>query len=215
MLPPRLSHDLGLQVVALLQLLEVATGVGFCHHCCNPRPRCKCMGASQPAPSMSWSQIVEQTPGYGLTSSSREVTHPSTSMGGMPGYVAPPPGLTPPDYSIWSMPPWEASLPKGLPGSPWYRPPTGRAAHMRATLDRQAQASWAPAPQAPVPQAPQMVPPLHQPLPSSRGWPATPYQQVVQPPSKSTGLGVTFNSSADKTAAPGSPDADGHRRQRA
>ena len=121
-LPPRLSHDLGHQVVALLQLLEVATGVGFCCHCCNPRPHCKCMGASHPAPPMLWSQIVEQTPGYGLTSSSRGVTHPSTSMGGMPGYVAPPPGLTPPDYSIWSMPPLEASLPEGLPGSPWYQP---------------------------------------------------------------------------------------------
>ena len=48
-LPPRLSLDLGHQVVALLQLLEVATGVGFCHHCCNPRPCCKCMGASQRA----------------------------------------------------------------------------------------------------------------------------------------------------------------------
>ena len=118
-LPPRLSHDLGHQVVALLQLLEVATGVGFCCHCCNSRPHCKCMGASQLAPPMSWSQIVEQTPGYGLTSS-RGVTHLSTSMGGMPGYMAPPPGLTPPDYSIWSMPPWEASLPKGLPGSPRY-----------------------------------------------------------------------------------------------
>ena len=99
-LPPRLSHDLGLKVVALLQLLEVATGVGLCHHCCNPRPRCKCMGASQLAPPMSWSQIVEQTPGYGVTSSSGGVTTPSTSIGGMPGYVAPPPGLTPPDFSI-------------------------------------------------------------------------------------------------------------------
>ena len=117
-LPPRLSHDLGLQVVALFQLLEVATGVGFCHHCCNPRPHCRCMGASQSAPPTLWSQIVEQTPGYGVTSSSKGVTTPSTSIGGMPGYVAPPPGLTPPDFSIWSMPPLEVSLPKGLPISP-------------------------------------------------------------------------------------------------
>ena len=58
-LPPSLSHDLGLQVVALLQLLEAATGVGFCRHCCNPRPRCKCVGASQLVPPTSWSQIVE------------------------------------------------------------------------------------------------------------------------------------------------------------
>ena len=46
-LPLRLSHDLGLQVVALLQLLEVATGVGFCHHRCNPRPCCRCTGVPQ------------------------------------------------------------------------------------------------------------------------------------------------------------------------
>ena len=217
-LPPRLSHDLGLQVVALLQLLKVATGVGFCHHCCNLRPCCKCMGASQSAPPMSWSQIVEQTPGYGLTSSGGGVTTLSTSMGDVPGYVAPPPGFTPPDFSIWSMPPQEASLPKGLPASPRYRPAVGRATHMRATLDRQAQVPWALVPQAPasqalVLQAPQMVLPLCQPLPSSRGQPATPYQQAVQLPSKSTGLGVTFNSSANKPAATGGQDTDGHRRQ--
>ena len=113
-LPPRLSLDLGHQVVALLQLLEVTTGVGFCCHCCNPRPHCKCVGASQLAPPMLWSQIVEQAPGYGLTSSSRGVTNPSASMGGMPGYVAPPPGHTPLDFSIWSIPPQEAPLPRGL-----------------------------------------------------------------------------------------------------
>ena len=140
-------------------------------------------------------------------------------MGGMPGYVVPPPGLTPPDYSIWSMPPQEASLPKGLPGSPWYRPPIGRAAQMRAALDRQAQALWAPTSQAPASQAlvlraPQMVPPLCQPLPSPRGQLATPYQQAVQPLSKSTVLGVTFDSSTDKFAATGYQDADGHGRQR-
>ena len=117
-LPSRLSLDLGHQVVALLQLQETATGVGLCHHCCNLRPRCKCVGASQPARLTSWSQIVEQTPGYGLTFSSGGVTHPSTSMGGIPGYVASPPGLTPPDYSIWSMPSLESSLPEGLTGSP-------------------------------------------------------------------------------------------------
>ena len=167
------------------------------------------LSASSPT---SWSQIIEQTPGYGLTSSTGEVTHLSTSMGGMPGYVAPPPGLTLPDYSIWSMPPQEASLPEGLPGSPWYRPPIGRASQMRATLDRQAQAllapwSQAPGSQAPALQIPQMAPPLCQPLPSSGSQPVSPYQQAVQPPSKTMGLGVTFNSSADKHAAAGGQDA--------
>ena len=85
---------------------------------------------------------------------------------------------------------------------------------MRATLDRQAQVPWAPALQAPVVQTPQMVPPLRQPLPSSRDQPATPYQQAMQLPSKSMGLGVTFNSSADKPMAADRQDADGRRRQR-
>ena len=85
---------------------------------------------------------------------------------------------------------------------------------MRATLNRQTPLQQAPAPlallqqaltpwtlpqlapaqQAPVPQAPQMVPPIHQPPPFSRGQPATPYQQAVQLSSKTTGLGVTFDS---------------------
>ena len=102
-LPPRLCLDLGTQVIVLLQLLEADTGVGFCHHCCHPRPCCMCTRASQLAPHMAWSQIVQQAQGYGVTSSSGGVTNPSTPMGGMPGYVAPPPGLTPPDFSMWSI----------------------------------------------------------------------------------------------------------------
>ena len=178
-----------------------------------------CTGASQPAPPTSWSQIVQQAPGYGVTSSSSRVTDPSTSMGGMSGYVAPPPGLTPPDFSIWSIPPQEAHPPPGLPVSLLYWPPMGRASSLRAAIDRQAQALRATAPQAPTsqtppPQAPQMVPPLCQPLPSSGSQPATPYQQAVQPPSKPKRRGVTFDSSTDKLVTIGGQDADGHRRQR-
>ena len=110
---PRLCLDLGTPAIALLQLLEAAIGVGFCCHYCHPRPHCMCMGASQSAPSMSWSQIVQQAQGYGVTSTSRGVTDLSTPMGGMPGYVAPPPGLTPPDFSIWSLPPPEVPPPQG------------------------------------------------------------------------------------------------------
>ena len=51
-----------------------------------------------------------------------------------------------------------------------------------------------------VPCAPQMVPPLRQPLP---GRPATPYRQVVQPPGKTTGRGVTSDSCVDKAAPTG------------
>ena len=117
-LPPRLSHDLGLQVVALLQLLEVATGVGICHHCCNPRPRCMCAGVPQLTPPMSWSQFMEQTPVYGVTPSSYGVAAPSTSWGGMSGYVPPLPEL-----STWNMPPLEdASSPEPAAILP-YQPP--------------------------------------------------------------------------------------------
>ena len=142
----------------------------------------------------------------------------------MPGYVVPPPGLTPPDFSIWSIPPQEVPPPPGLPASPLYQPPMGRATSLRAAIDRQAQAMRAMAPQAPTLSSPksqapplqalQMVPPMCQPLPSSGSWLATPYQQVVQPPVKPKGRGVTFDYFADKVAAIGSQDADGHRRQR-
>ena len=93
----------------------------------------------------------------------------------------------------------------------------GGASWLRAAIDRQAWALWAmvlqaPMSQAPMPQAPQMVPPLHQPLTSCRGWPTTPYQQVVQLLSKTTGLGVTFDSSADQHAATGGQDAATHGR---
>ena len=142
----------------------------------------------------------------------------------MPGYMAPPPSLTPPDFSIWSMPPMEVPPPPGLPASPVYQPPVGRATSLSAAIDRQAQVMRAMAPQAPMPlapklqapppQAPQMVPPVHQPLPPSGSQPATPYQQAVQPPVKPNRRGVTFDSSTDKVAAIGSQDADGHGRQR-
>ena len=59
-----------------------------------------------------------------------------------------------------------------------------------------------------VPQTPQMPTPIRQPplLPLSRQ--ATPYQQLVQSPSKTSGLGVTFDSSASKPAPTDSQDTD-------
>ena len=79
---------------------------------------------------------------------------------------------------------------------------------------QQAPMPLAPKLQAPLRWAPQMAPPLCQPLPSSGSQPATPYQQVVQPPAKPKGRGVTFDTSADKVAAVGGQDANGHGRQR-
>ena len=220
-LPPNLGHDMGLPVVALLQLLEASTGVGFCCYCCSPGPWCKCVGASQPVPPASWGQIVEQTPGYGVTASSGGMTTPSTSVAGMPGYVAPPPGLTPPDFSSWSLSPPEAPLPQGLPTASQGLPGIGRSIQIRATVERHTQAQLVQGPQAPAQWAqmppmlalrtPQMAPPLHQPPP---GWPATPYQQVVQLLGKSTGREVTFDSSIDKTAPTGGQNSEDHGRQR-
>ena len=58
-------------------------------------------------PPTSWSQSMEQTPGYGATTSSGGVTTPSTSFGGMSGLVPPPPGI-----SIWDPFQWKASVPE-------------------------------------------------------------------------------------------------------
>ena len=64
-----------------------------------------------------------------------------------------------------------------------------------------------------VPWVPQMAPAIHQPplLPRSR--PATPYQQMVQPPPRTLGLGVTFDSSACNPAPTNSRDTEVHGRQ--
>ena len=70
-------------------------------------------------------------------------------------------------------------------------------------------AQWAQTQPMLAPCMPQMVPPLHQPLP---GQPATPYQQVVQPPKKFTGRGVASNPSADKTAPVGGTSSQDHGR---
>ena len=58
-----------------------------------------------------------------------------------------------------------------------------------------------------------MAPPIHQPPPFPRGQPSTPYQQAVQLLGKSSGLGVTFDSSATKPAPTGSQDANAPGRQ--
>ena len=192
-LPPRLSHDLGPQVVALLQLLEVATGVGFCHQCCNPRPCCRCVGVPQSTPPTSWSQFMEQTLGYGVTPSSGGVTAPSTCWGGMSGYVPPPPGI-----SIWNMPPLEDAMPPEPATIPPYWPPAGGTGQLRSMMSMRGI----------VPQTPQMPTPICQLPLLSQSQPATPYQQTVQMPSKTTGLGVTFDSSAKKPAPTDSQDTD-------
>ena len=197
-LPPRLSNCLDPQVVTLLQLLEVATGVGFCHRCCNLEPHCRCVGVPLLALPMSWSQILEQTPGYGMTASTGGVTTLSTSSRGMSRLVP-----APPEVSIWDPFPWKAPIPLRPGISPLYRPPIGRAKWLKATMSMRGL----------VPQAPQMAPAICQPPLLSQSQPTAPYQQTVHPPAKTTGLGVTFDSSATKPTPTDSQDTDVHRRQ--
>ena len=209
-LPPNLGRDMGLPVVALLQLLEMSTGLGFCRYCYHVGSQCTCMGTYQPTPPQSWSQIVEQTPGYGVTASSGGMTTPSTTVGGMSGYVASPPGLTLPDFFSWRLPPPEAPPSGRLPAAPQGLPGVGRSAMLRGAIERNARAQMVQCPGGLAqraqtqctlaPRAPQTVPPLHQPLP---GQPTIPYQQAVQLPKKSTRRGVASNPSADKTAPMG------------
>ena len=131
------------------------------------------MGAYQQAPTETWSQVVEQTPGYGVAASSGGMTTPSTTTAGMPGYMAPLPGLTLPDFSNWSLPtpeiPPSRGLPtasQGLPGigrSEMIRSAVGRHARVQLVVDPWASAQRAPVPPMSVPSAPQVAPPLHQP----------------------------------------------------
>ena len=192
-LPPGLSNCLGPEVVNLLQLLEAATGVEFCHHCCNPEPHCRCVGVPQSAPPMSWSQILEQTPGYEMTSSAGGVTTQSTSLGGMPRLVPPPPGL-----SIWNLFQGMVPIPQQPGISPPYKPPIGRANRLKTMLNERGLLPW----------APQVAPAICQPPLLSQIQPATPYEQMVHPPAKMMGLGVTFDSSATKPAPTDSQDTD-------
>ena len=171
--PPNLNLDVGLTAMVLLQLLEATTGVGFRHFCCRTSPQCKCMGAYQQSPTETWSQIVEQTPGCGVAVSSGGMTTPSTTTTGMPGYVAPPPGLTLPDFSNWSLPPPEIPPPRGLPAAPQGLPSIGRSdmirnavgkhARVQMVTDSRATGQHTLAPPMSMPCAPHVVPPLHHP----------------------------------------------------
>ena len=150
------------------------------------------------SPPQSWSQVVDQSPGYGAIASSGGMTSPSTTAAGMSGYVPPPPGLTPIDFSNWRLQPPEAPASQGLPTAPPGLPGVGRSIRLRGAAEKNAGAQMAQRPGGLAQRTPtlpmsalcmpQTVPPPCQPPP---GWPAMPYQQVVQPPKKPMGRGVT------------------------
>ena len=137
-LPPNLGTDMSLPAVALLQQLENTTGWGFCRYYCHLSSRCSCMGAYHFAPSQSWSQVVDQSPGYGATASSGGMTSPSTTAAGMSGYVPPPPGLTLIDFSNWRLPPPEAPASRGLPAAPPGLHGVGRSIRLRGVAKKNA-----------------------------------------------------------------------------
>ena len=169
--PPNLNLEVCLPTMVLLQLLEATTGVGFCCFCCQLSPRCKWLGAYQQTPTETWSQVVEQIPGYGVAASSGGPTTPSTTTAEM--HVTPPLGLTLPDFSNWSLPPPEIPPSRGLPMAPEGLPGIRRSDMIRNTVGKHNRVQlvvglWAPGQQAPVPpmsapSAPQGVLPLCQP----------------------------------------------------
>ena len=92
-LPPGLSNCLDPEVLNLFHHLEAVTQVKFCHLCYYPETNCRCAGVPPMTPPTSWSQIMEQTPGYGMTTPSGGVATLSTSLGGMSRLVPPLPEI--------------------------------------------------------------------------------------------------------------------------
>ena len=198
---------MSLPAVALLELLEKTTGWVYYHFCYHLGSRCACMGAFPP----SWSQVVGESPGCRATASSGGMTAPGTSAAGMSGYLPPPPGLPPIDFSKWRLPPPEAPASRG-PTAPPNLPGVGRSARLRGTVKRIVGAphpgrlaQQMPAPPMLTPCTPQMALPLQQPRPEQ---PVIPYQQAVQPPMRPAGRGVIADTPTDKTTPVGGTTQD-------
>ena len=125
---PNLGSEVSLAAVALLDLLKKATGWVYCRFCYHLGSWCACMGAFP----LSWSQVVGESPGCRATASSGGMTAP-----GMPatGYLLPPSGLPPIDYSKWRLPLPGALASGGAPAPP-NLPGVGRSAGLRGTVKR-------------------------------------------------------------------------------
>ena len=139
-LPPTLGSEVSLGAVALLNLLEKSTGWMYCHFCYHLGSWCTCMGAFPP----SWSQVVGEMLGCRATASSGGLTTPGTPA---TGYLLPPPGLSPIDYSKWSLPPPEVPTARAAM-DPLHLTGVGRGAGLWGTAKRiagspcPAQANW-------------------------------------------------------------------------
>ena len=157
MLLPTLGSEVSLTAVALLNLLEKATGLVYCRFCYHVGSRCTCMGAFPP----SWSQVVGESPGCGVTASSGGLTAPGTPA---TGYLPPPPGLPPIDYSKWRLPLPEASATR-VAMAPLHLTGIGRGTGLWGTAKRIAGsphpgglAQQMPAPPTTMPCTPQTMP---------------------------------------------------------
>ena len=155
--PPTLGSKVSLVAIALLDLLEKATGWVYCRFCYHLGSWCTCMGAFP----LSWSQVVGESPVHRATASSGGLTAP-----GMPatGYLPPPPGLPPIDYSKWRLPPPGAPASGGATAPPQLAG-VGRSAGLWGTTKRIAGAPHPgrlaqrmPAPPPTMLCAPQMMP---------------------------------------------------------
>ena len=126
--PPTLGSEVSLMALALLNLLEKATGWMYCRFWYHVGSRCTCMGAFP----LLWSQVVGELPGHGATASSGGLTTPR-----MPatGYLPPPPGLPPLDYNKWRLLPPEASA-TGVATDPLHLTGVGRGTGLWGTAKR-------------------------------------------------------------------------------
>ena len=204
--PPTLGSEVSLAAIALLDLLKKSTGWVYCRFCYHLGSQCTCMGAFPP----SWSQVVGEMPGCGATASSGGLTafgKPAT------GYLPPPPGLPPIDYSKWRLLPPEA-LTARVATDPLHLAGVGIGAGLWGTAKRIAGsprpgglAQRMPAPPTTTPCMPQTMP-VQQPRPE---WAATPYQQAVQLPKRlvpGVGRGGRADTPADKTTPMGGTTQD-------
>ena len=208
--PPSLNMEVCLDSMVLLQLLEATTGIGYCRICCQPSPQCRCLGAYQPAPTETWSQMMARIPGQGVVASIGGLTTPGTATAEVQeqGVPSPPPGLHPPDFTNWSLPLPEAPLTRGLPA------PSGGL----PSIGRQTVGPWAPGPQGMLPVCqPRLCHPAipYQQVVQPLSQPATLYQQVMQPPRRPAGRGGAAQPPSDRATPAASQTIPDCRRPQA
>ena len=232
MIPSNLSMEVYADSMVLFQLLEATTGMRYCRICCQPTPSCLCLGAYMSVPTETWSQTMASVPVQGVAASSAGSTtsEASTVEVQEPGLTSPSPGLTPLDFSSWSLPLLGAPQTGGLPL------PSSRGVGRQAA-GPWALGPWVPGPRAPMPSAPQGMllicqqrprrpdapyqrpaPPMSQPVAPYQqvllqpSQPITPYQQAVQPPRPAGRGGATQSTSSATTPTAGQPVQE-HGRQ--